>query len=305
MQWTFERVAGPFDGHTGGLVWDGHAVVFSAVLESKLYRYEPASGATKPIRVFTNRTNGLALSPEGNIYGCQEGSRRVIEMQRDGSAVPLEAWLGGARINYPSDLTVDSHGRIWFTDPYNERPSHGPQVFPDLPHASVMRLEQHPTSHAWQVRRMTFDTNVPRCLALSPDERTLYVGEGDVGSGQARELRAYPIELDGALGTPVLLHSFGRDHRGNQRGAEGICIAADDNLIVCAGADEKGPGALIYVFSPTGRVIETHVFPDGGPMRCAFGGADLGDLYVTSAKGGLWRAVNSGRTGFVRVFEEH
>jgi sugar lactone lactonase YvrE len=305
MQWTFERVAGPFDGHTGGLVWDGQAVVFSAVLESKLYRYEPGSGEAKPIRVFTNRTNGLALSPQGNIYGCQEGSRRVIEMQRDGSAIPLEAWLGGARINYPSDLTVDGHGRIWFTDPYNELPSHGPQVFPDLPHASVLRLEQHPTSHAWRVRRMTFDTSAPRCVALSPDERTLYVGEGDMGSEQARELRAYAIEEGGALGTPVLLHSFGRDYRGNQRGAEGICIDADGNLIVCAGADEKGPGALIYVFSPAGRVIETQVFPDGGPMRCAFGGADLRDLYVTSAKGGLWRSGNSGRSGLVRELAKH
>ena len=305
MQWTFERVAGPFDGHTGGLVWDGHAVVFSAVLESRLYRYQPASGETKPIRVFTNRTNGLALSPEGNIYGCQEGSRRIIEMQRDGSAIPLEARLGGARINYPCDLTVDSHGRIWFADPYNERPSHGPQVFPDLPHASVLRLEQHPTSHAWQIKRMTSDTRLPRCVALAPDERTLYVGEGDLGSQQARELRAYPIEADGMLGTPRLLHSFGRDHRGNQRGAEGICIDAAGHLIVCAGADENGPGALIYVILPTGRVIETHVFPDGGPMRCAFGGADLGDLFVTSARGGLWRAGKTGRTGFLRVFEKH
>jgi sugar lactone lactonase YvrE len=202
-------------------------------------------------------------------------------------------------------LTVDSHGRIWFTDPYNERPSHGPQIFPDLPHASVLRLEQHPTSHAWQIRRMTSDTRAPRCVALSPDERTLYVGEGDLDSAQARELRAYPIEANGMLGTPALLHSFSHDHRGNQRGAEGMCIDAAGSLIVCAGADERGPGALIYVFSPTGRVIETQAFPDGGPMRCAFGGPGLGDLYVTSANGGLWRARNIGRTGFVRVFEKH
>jgi gluconolactonase len=305
MQWTFERVAGPFEGHTGGLVWDGQAVVFSAVLESRLYRYDPLIGETTLSRVFTNRTNGLAMSPEGNIYGCQEGSRRVIEMMRDGSATPLEAMLGGARINYPCDLAVDRHGRIWFCDPYNALPSHGPQVFPDLPHASVLRLEHHPTSHAWRIKRMTSDTSVPRCVTLSPDERTLYVGEGDLGSEPARELRAYPIEADGTLGTPLLLHSFGRDHRGHQRGAEGMCIDAEGHLVVCAGSDDKGPGPLIYVFSPTGRVIETQMFPDGAPMRCAFGGADLSDLYVTSAKGGLWRAGRTGRTGFVRSFDKH
>ncbi|HTH95911.1 MAG TPA: SMP-30/gluconolactonase/LRE family protein [Stellaceae bacterium] len=305
MSWHFERVAGPHDGHTGGVVWDGGAVIYSAVLEAKLYRYDPANGVTRPIRAFTNRVNGLGLSAEGTLYGSQEGSRRIIEMMPDGSAIPLEPWLGGARINYPCDLTVDSHGRIWFADPYNPLPSHGPQVFPDLPHASVLRLEHHPTSHAWRIKRMTLDTKVPRCVALSPDERTLYVGEGDLASEGARELRAYPINAEGMLEAPRLLHSFARDQRGSQRGAEGIAIDAEGNLVVCAGSDDKGPGALIYVFSSTGRVIESHPFPGGAPMRCAFGGADRNDLYVTSATGGLWRAARTGRTGYVRPFVRH
>ena len=296
MAWEFERVAGPFDGPTGGLVWDGKTIVFAAVLESRLLRYDPAGGGVENIRRFTNRINGLALTHEGRLYGCQEGSRRIIEMNADGSAVPLGATLDGQRINYPSDLTVDRSGRIWFTDPYHHLPSHGPQIFPNLPHASVLRLARHPVTHDWIVERLTFDTAAPRCLALSPDERTLYVGEGDAAS-EARQLRAYPVDAAGRLGSPLLLHSFGSDHRGTQRGAEGICLDGDGNIIVCAGSNQTGPGSLIYVMSPAGRVLETQAFPDDCPMRCTFGGKGLDELYVTGGTGYLWRARQTGRVG--------
>jgi gluconolactonase len=297
MAWNFERVAGPFDGPTGGIVWDGEAIVFAAVLESRLLRYDPDDGGVEEIRRFTNRTNGLALTPDGRLYGCQEGSRRIIEMNADGSAVPLGATLDGQRINFPSDLTVDRRGRIWFTDPYHHLPSHGPQIFPNLPHASVLRLDRHRVTHDWIVERLTFDTAAPRCIALSADERTLYVGEGDAASEDARQLRAYPIDAAGRLGSPLLLHSFDRDHRGPQRGAEGLCLDADGNIIACAGSDQAGPGSLIYIVSPAGRILETQAFPDDCPMRCTFGGKGLDELYVTSGTGHLWRARQTGRVG--------
>ena len=299
MSWNFERVAGPFDGFTGGVVWDGEGIVFSAVMESRILRYQPASGQLDVLRSFTNRTNGLALSGGGGLYGAQEGSRRVIEMKADGSAAALGATIDGARINFPSDVAVDGKGRIWFTDPYHKLASYGPQMFAPLPHASVLRLDRHPQSHKWVIERLTLDTAAPRCLALSADEKTLYVGEGDAQT-KGRELRAYPIDDAGRLGDPVVLHSFGQDHRGPQRGAEGLCLDSDGNLIVCAGAKDAGPGPLIYVFSPDGRVLETHAPPDDQPMRCAFGGADLGELYVTSGGGCLWRVRQTGRKGLAR-----
>jgi gluconolactonase len=300
MAWKFERVAGPFDGPTGGIVWDGKSILFTSVLESRLLRYDPRGGSIDEIRRFTNRTNGLALTPDGHLYGCQEGSRRVIEMKADGSAVALAATLDGHRINFPSDLTIDRAGRIWFTDPYHHLASHGPQIFPNLPHASVLRLDRHRVTHDWIVERLTFDTAAPRCLALSADERTLYVGEGDAASEAPRQLRAYPVDETGRLGSPLVLHSFGHDHRGPQRGAEGLCLDADGNIIVCAGSNQAGPGSLIYIVSPTGRILETQAFPDDCPQRCAFGGDGFDELYVTSGTGNLWRARQTGRSGLRR-----
>jgi gluconolactonase len=94
-----------------------------------------------------------------------------------------------------------------------------------------------------------------------------------------------------------VLHSFGHDHRGPQRGAEGLCLDADGNIIVCAGSGQAGPGPLIYIVSPTGRILETQAFPDDRPMRCAFGGKGLDELYVTSGTGHLWRIRQTGRVG--------
>jgi len=40
MSWEFERVAGPYAGPTGGLVWDGAAVLFTAIDEGRLLRFD-------------------------------------------------------------------------------------------------------------------------------------------------------------------------------------------------------------------------------------------------------------------------
>jgi len=44
VAWTFEKIAGPFEGPTGGLAWDGSGMLFSAVAEGRILRYDPASG---------------------------------------------------------------------------------------------------------------------------------------------------------------------------------------------------------------------------------------------------------------------
>jgi gluconolactonase len=137
-------------------------------------------------------------------------------------------------------------------------------------------------------------------VLLSPDEKTLYVADGEPHAGQARELRAYPIEADGSVGHCAVLHTFGADHRGAHRGIEGMCLDADGNIVACGGWNRSGPGPLIYVFSPSGAVIESHPFPADCPNRCCFGGRDLDTLYVTTGCGQLYRAKTAGRRGMTR-----
>jgi gluconolactonase len=47
---------------------------------------------------------------------------------------------------------------------------------------------------------------------------------------------------------------------------------------------------MIYVFSPSGEVVEQHPVPVYKPTNCSFGDEDLKTLYVTSIDGHLLRA---------------
>jgi len=302
MNWTFEKIAGPYQGSCGGLAWDGQAMLFSTISEGCLMRFRPESEKAEVFRRYTNRVNGIAFGPNGELYGCQEGGRRVIEFLRDGSAVVHAHLLDGKVHNYPGDLVVDRSGRVWFTDPYHPVPSTGVQIFPLLDHASVLRLECDHTRSAvrgtWSIKRVTFDTVAPRAVLLSPDEKILYVAEGDVGEESVRELRAYPVRDDGSVGVHTVLHVFGSDYRGTHRGIEGMCLDSDGNIVAVGGWQRSGPGPLVHVFSPTGAVLESHELPGDMPVRCAFGDQDLDALYVTTAKGLVYRARAIGRKGF-------
>src|SRR5882672_6597613 len=130
MSWNFEKIAGPFQGPTGGLAWDGSGMLFSAIAEGRILRYDPASGKSGVFRKYTNRTNGIAFAPDGALYGCKENSRRVIRFAEDGSTSTTAFLLGGAYHNQPNNLAIDSKGRIWFSDPQSELRASGPQIFP-------------------------------------------------------------------------------------------------------------------------------------------------------------------------------
>ena len=299
MAWRFERVAGPFEGALGGLAWDGSGMLFSALTEGRIYRYDGATGAVSVFRRYANRANGLGFAPDGALYGCQESSRRIVHFRDDGSTALTEHLLDGHYHNQPNNLAIDGTGAIWFSDPHGELRSSGPQLFPELPHASVLRLARD-ARKLWSLRRMTYDTRAPRAVALSPDGATLYVAETDNRPGGRRELRAYPIRPGDTLGPPVVLHTFGADYRGEHRGIEGLCVDRDGHVLACAGWRASGPGPLVYVFTPSGAIAESHAVPGDQPMNCAFGDAGLTSVYVTTGSGELFRARDCGRIGPTR-----
>ncbi len=296
---VFERVAGPFPGALGGVAWDGEGVLFSLIDEMTIKKFHPATGNASDYRLYTGRVNGIAHDAgTGIVYACQEGGRRVIQYLPDGSATITTTRFNGAVHNHPADLTLDRAGRIWFSDPHNGVQAFGPQVFPPLEHASVLRLERD-DRRAWVIRRVTFDTAAPRAVLLSNDEKTLYVSEGTTESAAPRELRAYPVNADGSVGHYVVLHTFGKDHRGAQRGIEGVCLDHENNVIAVGGWRKSGPGPLVYVFAPDGRLLETHPLPCDAPVRCAFGDADGARLYVTGGDGCLYAGRIGKRRGRV------
>ena len=299
MTWDFQLVAGPLGSPTDGPVWDGEALLFTQLTfpfnaaNNRILRYDPSSGEVTDFRRWTNRTAGLAFSRSGVLYGAQSGGRRLVRFNADGSTSPLAHKLDGTYHNQPKDLVVDSRDRIWFCDPHGDlRQAIYPQIHDKLDHASVLRLEA-PTLDA-PITRVTYDTDAPMALLMSPDESTLYVAESSEEPDGPRELRGYPILEDGTLGQYRLLQTFGRDGgsggRGVHRGIYGMCLDGEGNVVAVAGGDEAGPGPMVYIFGPEGRILGSHRLPET-PTNCAFGGAEGNDLYVTTVGGSLYRAA--------------
>ena len=48
---------------------------------------------------------------------CESATRRVTRIEPDGRTVVLADRYQGMRFNSPNDLTIDSKGRIYFSDP--------------------------------------------------------------------------------------------------------------------------------------------------------------------------------------------
>ena len=300
MNWNFEKIFDSGGRPLGGLAWDGSQMLFTDVNDSSIYAYDPKTTKITLQRKYTNRVNGIVFGNDGALYGCQEGSRRIIRMLDDGSSTATATHLHGVPHNHPHLIDVDKRGHFWFTDCYHQLLASGPQVFPALDHQSVLKLSlgPRPQSH-WEIERVTFDSVRPRGLALSVDEKTLYVSDTTNELGRVRQIRAYPLLADGSVGPFVVLHTFGEDYRGAHRGAEGLCIEATGKLIATAGGD-TGPGPMIYIFAPEGWLVEAHPLPNCLPTNCVFGDSDLDSLYVTSEDGKLFRATKTGYKGHPR-----
>ena len=289
MSWKFELLMKPTAVPlTEGPVWDGESLLFTHIRASRIMRYDPKSGALSEWRSGTNRTNGLAFDADGRLFGCCSGGRAIVRFDPDGKMVTIADRVEGKKLNTPNDLAIDRKGRIWFTNPWNEG-NIDPTETQELDNRSVLRADPQKDG-TYTVTRVTFDTTQPNGILVSQDQSTLYVAESGYDKKIPRELRAYPIREDGSLGTYTTLFTWGADVKGLHRGIDGMCLDRDGNIVATAGWEVSGAGPMIYVFTPAGRVLETHPVPANRPTNCCFGGADLTTLFVTTTQGHFFRA---------------
>jgi gluconolactonase len=245
-------------------------------------------------------TNGLLFDPKGRLLACEPVLRRVTRTEPDGTITVLTDRYQGKRYNQPNDITMDSQGRIYFTDPcYGDRS--GMEIVDKKGRTieGVYRID--PDGKVARIIGRELDR--PNGILVSSDNRHLYVADNNNDTkGGARKLWRFDLREDGRVQfkSRKLLFDWGTG-----RGPDGIKQDRKGRLYVAAGlnkpnppfepaADKKGG---IYVFSPEGKLLAFLPVPRDEVTNCAFGGDDLRTLYITA--GGTLYSIRTRTPGRV------
>jgi gluconolactonase len=230
-------------------------------------------------------TNGLLFDRQGRLVMCQPAFRRVSRLEADGTLTVLADSYEGKKFNQPNDLTIDSRGRIYFSDP-----QYGDRSKMELLDAAGRQIEgvYHIDEPGKVTRIITHEVDRPNGLVVTPDDKYLYVADNNNNNvGAARKLWRFDLMADGTVdfATQTLIYDWK-----STRGPDGMKLDAAGRLFVAAGLNRQNPPfetqekptAGIYVFSPAGELLQFIPIPRDETTNCAFGGDDLKTLFITA-----------------------
>ena len=257
---------------------DGN-VYFTELVFQRIMKLTP-QGVLSVFRERSNNANGMLIDPEGRLIACEgAASQRMGVPQtfkpqvtrtdlRTGKVEVLADNYQGKPFVGPNDVTIDSKGRLYFTD---------------LTGGAVYRLDAR-----GQLARIlaTPEIQRPNGIQISPDDKTLYLIEANGAQGGARMIRAFDLRPDGTVTNMRVHYNF---YPG--RSADGMSIDSQGNLYASAGMGQlRGTSETldtktgIYVISPRGALLKFIPIAEDYITNNAFGGPDMKTLYVTAGK---------------------
>jgi gluconolactonase len=260
----FEAVEGPLRDTDGGLLFTNNQA-------GRILRIAP-DGTLSTWLEAPLAANALTRTPRGEVVATLQKTLAIGVVQAGSvEARILAGQYDGKPFNRPNDLVADSRGNIYFTDTV----AIGFTGTPAIPSA-LYRIGAD-----GRLARITTDIPRPNGVALSPDERTLYVANT---SGEW--VLAYALDAGGAPGAqrefaklalPTVAPGAAAP---NGAGADGLAVDRDGRVYVATAAG-------VQVFSPRGEALGIIRMPRQ-PQNLAFAGADRSTLYVVG-RGSVYR----------------
>lgn len=278
---VIEKIAEGLEWSEGPLWIDQYDMLLcSDVKKNRIYKWteekgleiflEPSGFTGDSTDSRESGSNGLVLDPDGNLVMCQHGNRKIARME-----APLNApqpkfhsiidRYNGKRFNSPNDLIYDSKGNLYFTDPpfgLSEEMINDPKK--ELPFQGIFKYDVK-----GNLKLMTDVVSRPNGLALSPDEKTMYIANTDENLAV---WYAFKVIAD-TLVEPKIIHDA-TSLIGKEVGfPDGVKVDKNGNIFTA------GPGG-IWIFAPEGDLLGK-IKPGEWASNCNFN-KDCSVLYITA-----------------------
>jgi gluconolactonase len=269
-----------------GPVWvpSRQTLLFSDVIRNTVFQWK--AGKDTPVAYLTpsgytdtatrngeNGSNGLTLDKEGRLLLCQSGNRQVVRMNAPldsprPSFTILAANYKGKKFNSPNDLVEDTKGNIYFTDPIYGLPKHENDPSRELSFEGVYKITPNGATIL-----LIDSISRPNGIALSPDEKILYVGSSD---DPHTKWFAYHLDSAGNIRDgAVLLDGTALKARATvKQGADGFKVDKRGNIF------SSGPDG-INIISPQGKLLGLIRIYGRPASNCAFN-ENKDVLYITA-----------------------
>lgn len=246
-------------------------LLFSAVLENKIYRWNgkdtpvlyltPSGYTDTAFRDGENGSNGLALDKDGKLLLCQSGNRQVVRLNATLDApkpdfTVLAKDFHGKKFNSPNDLVADNKNNIYFTDPIYGLPKKEADPTRELNFEGVYKINT-----AGKISLLIDSIPRPNGIALSPDQKILYVGTSD----NHTRWYAYDLDSNGDIrnGRILLDGTSLKEKAKIKQGADGFKTDKNGNIF------SSGPDGIVII-SPAGKVLGQIKILNKRTSNCAF-----------------------------------
>ena len=265
---VMERIGINFE-FTEGPAWHPKGyLIFSDIPGNTIYQWTGKKFVS--YRDSSNNANGLLFMQGGDLLACEHSSRSISRYSPEGKLSTVVDSYQGSRLNSPNDLCRSLYGAIYFTDPpwglagLNEDPEK------DLPFNGVFRWDRG------QISLIDSTLSWPNGIALSPDERYLYVANMEILQENGEDLydvfwMRYTLSENGeVVDKRVFYRAPDTTLPG---GPDGMKVDRNGNLFV------TGPGGIL-VLDSTGTHLGTISVPIPA-TNLAFGPREK-EIFITA-----------------------
>jgi sugar lactone lactonase YvrE len=240
-------------------VWDERTgtLYLVDILRGSIHRFDPRAGTSSTVTRLDGTVGAIALRRDGGLIAAAGTTVALLDEESNvtvGARVPDG---DGVRFN---DAACDPQGRFW---------------------AGTMALDDGPNRGAlyrYDERGLT-----PMVAPVSISNGIDWTVDGTrMVYADSRSRRVDTFAFDAADGSLSDRRTLVELEPSETILPDGLAVDAEDHVWVAL-----WDGAAVRRYRPDGVLDRVVKLPVSRPTSCAFGGDDLGDLYITSARVGL------------------